>query len=1002
MICTNQNDSTNDDCVIGDDVDFISTLRKIRLKYHKNVVIGHLNVNKIEHKFDSLKLIIPNHIDIMVLGECKLNDSYPTTQFLLDGFSPPHRLDRNENGGGILIYIREDIPGVVLNKYKLPSDIEGIFIELNFRKSKWLLFGTYHPPSQSDNYYFDQVGKALSFYNTTYDKILIAGDLNAEITEPCLSNFMDAYGLKCIVHENTCFKSTDNPSMIDLFLTNSNRSFQSTCAISTGISDFHKMIVTVMKTTCEKLEPKVIQYRNYKNINNDNFRHDLLAILRLDTVHSSIDFKTFQNIFLEVLEKHAPLKRKTIRANEVPYMTKQLRKAFMTRSRLENKYYSNSTHENRLLYKKHKNFCNRLRYRERKKFYENMDDKKIVDCREFWKTTKPFLSNKAKSQCKITLIKEDKIISDDNEVACTLNNFFEKAVSSLDIVEPIQHLNDCSEIEDPIDAIIAKFSNHPSIKNIKQHVKITSSFKFRKAQLSEIEDEIDKLNPKKSNPSNSVKAKDIQTYKDICKTVLHNIINRGIEDSYFDDGMKIADLTPVFKKLDRTDETKYRPISGLPAGSKIFERVIENQMIPFVQKFLSSFLCGYRKGYSTQHALTLLLERWKRILDRRGFGGAVLMDLSKAFDTLNHELLIAKLHAYGFEKSALKLIMSYLSNRWQRTRINNSFSSWSELSSGVPQGSILGNLLFNIYLNDLFFLDINCDICNFADDTTPYTCDMCLKTVLDRLEHTSSQLIEWFDINYMKLNADKCHLIVCGHKQETVVVNVGGEVIKESSSEQLLGIDIKNNLSSNTYVNYICKKAGKKLNALSRLCKILSFSKRRQCVKAYFESQFAYCPLVWIFHSRVLNAKINLLHYRALQIIYRDYDSQFDELLAKDNSVKIHHRNIHTLAFEMFKVTNGLSPDFMNDIFYIKQRGDSVSSNTRKGGLFYNNHNPRTTGFDLETLSNICPKIWEILPKSIKACKSLNEFICSVKKWTPTNCPCRLCRTYVPALGFID
>ena len=128
---------------------------------------------------------------------------------------------------------------------------------------------------------------------------------------------------------------------------------------------------------------------------------------------------------------------------------------------------------------------------------------------------------------------------------------------------------------------------------------------------------------------------------------------------------------------------------------------------------------------------------------------------------------------------------------------------------------------------------------------------MSLKTVLDRLEHTSSQLIEWFNINYMKLNADKCHLIVCGHKQESVVVNVGGEVIKESSSEQLLGIDIENNLSSNSYVNSIFKKSRKKLNALSRLCKIVLFSKRTQCVQAYFESQFAYFLLLWMFHSRV-------------------------------------------------------------------------------------------------------------------------------------------------------
>ena len=137
-----------------------------------------------------------------------------------------------------------------------------------------------------------------------------------------------------------------------------------------------------------------------------------------------------------------------------------------------------------------------------------------------------------------------------------------------------------------------------------------------------------------------------------------------------------------------------------------------------------------------------MIEKWRVSLDNKGFGGAILMDLSKAFNTINHDLLIAKLYAYGFNKNALKLIKSYLTNRWQRTKVNNSYSPWTEIIHGVPQGSILGPLLFNIYLNDIFFVSIDTSLCNFADDNTLYACDISLKVLIDKLESSATSVID--------------------------------------------------------------------------------------------------------------------------------------------------------------------------------------------------------------------------------------------------------------------
>ena len=249
---------------------------------------------------------------------------------------------------------------------------------------------------------------------------------------------------------------------------------------------------------------------------------------------------------------------------------------------------------------------------------------------------------------------------------------------------------------------------------------------------------------------------------------LQQLFNQALTTGEFPSNLKNADVTPVFKKNNPPNKEDYRPVSVLPIISKVSEKLMQDQRNVHIKSFLSPYLCGYRKGFNSQHALISLKEKWRKSLDNKGYGGAVLMDLSKAFDTLNHDLLIAKLHAYGFDIKTLKLLHSYLTKRWQRTKVNSSFSTWSELLQGVPQGSVLGPILFNIYLNDLFYLTEMTQICNFADETTFYICDKDLNVLINRLEHDTSLAVEWFENNFMKLNQDKCHLLVSGHKHETV------------------------------------------------------------------------------------------------------------------------------------------------------------------------------------------------------------------------------------------
>ena len=442
--------------------------------------------------------------------------------------------------------------------------------------------------------------------------------------------------------------------------------------------------------------------------------------------------------------------------------------------------------------------------------------------------------------------------------------------------------------------------------------------------------------------------------------------------------------------------SNYRPISLLPTLSKLFEKLLYQQINTFIDKYLADGLCGFRKGYSAQHCLSVMTEKIKKTLDRNGVAGALFTDLSKAFDSIQHDLLIAKLHAYGFNTKSLQLINNYLSNRKQRTKIDSSFSKWVNIIFGVPQGSTLGPLLFNIDINDIFLFQEETEITNYADDNTPFVCCDNISDVISKLEHDSRIFMQWFKNNGLILNEDKCKLLILSKQEVHTEIRLGSETITNSKSEKLLGITIDHKLKFNEHVNNLCKKANQKLHALARISNYMSKDKLRSIMKAFITSQFGYCPMVWMFHSRKLNSRINKIQERALRLVYNDKSSNFQQLLDKDKSVTIHERNLQVLATELYKVQHNLSPNIMHSLF-VKRHVPYSLRNIR----LYKNNTVKTSIYGAETVRYIASIIWNILPEEIKTSVSLSEFKLKIKNWRPNTCNCRMCKKFVPNLGFI-
>ena len=353
----------------------------------------------------------------------------------------------------------------------------------------------------------------------------------------------------------------------------------------------------------------------------------------------------------------------------------------MKRSKLKNKTNKTKLHDDIAKYKKQRNLVVKLKRDSKLRYFDNIEISQ--NSKPFWNECKPYFSNKhAHGDFKIILIEEEEITNNSNEVikketllvkndeiAKTFNKYFAETAETLNTFEWPSNKTDLLNYQ--LTAIIKQFQNHPSIKKLKSKYNFQEKISFKPVPLNCVESIIKNILNNKAARGEIPLHILIQcsfTYQ-----MLTDCINDALSQGIFPDNLKFANITPVYKKDEATDKQNYRPVSLLPLISKVLEKAIYDQLCQYLDKYLNSLLCSFWKAHFSQHALFKLLQAWQEELDKSGFVGTILMDLSKAYDTLPHDLLVAKCEAYGIGKNRLNLIRNYLTNCRQRTKVSSSY-----------------------------------------------------------------------------------------------------------------------------------------------------------------------------------------------------------------------------------------------------------------------------------------------------------------------------------------
>ena len=793
----------------------------------------YMNIRSLVNNLDALNLFLASFCvkpDIIALTETKLTEKVNLNADVeIPGYTFVHRKSKS-HFGGVGFYVSNFIDFTLredLDFTEKDCDAESLFIDVATKARKKQVLGViYRHPRPNYRTFQNEFEKVLQKLSNKRSSFKIMGDFNIDYLRAsktkAIENFADmiyssgahmpiSKPTRVPIHTENCCVGRQNANnkkskrcnrgkgtLIDHLYSNNVESIKILGINVNDLSD-HYPIFFIMKskvTRFNKTETKL--RRDYKNFKPENFCKDIKSITdRMITEETSLDqkFQILHEAILGAMNKNAPtrnLYKKELNAGFKPWFTKDLTDRVNEKNHLRFLIQKKS---NVALTKRYATLSKTLKTDLRnaeKQYYDSEFSRLKNDMKETWKLINNIMNKRKK---KVNLIKKMKcengmVVTDQEQICNILNKHF--VMNGPKLARKIPDINILAESfltgqeASPIHAIVM----HP-----------TSEEEIRKI--------IDKLKTGKACGPDVISASFVKHGKNFLAGFLSNLINECLPEGIFPTCLKRALVVPIHKNGATDSPNNYRPISLLPCISKIFEKVIFKRMVDFCvsKKVLSEKQFGFRKKHSTQHALTHLTDFLLEKLDNSETSVAVFLDLSKAFETVNHRILMNKLYHYGIRGVAYDLIKSYLSNRKQCVKSGSHLSVFMDIECGVPQGSILGPLLFLLYVNDL---PIAVDLYSilFADDTCVLSSSKCDRTLILDLNEKLSRLNTWFTSNKLTVNYTKTNYIVFAGNKKSFdgVIKMGTHTLQRVSSTKYLGIMFDEKLDWKSHVSYLCSK----------------------------------------------------------------------------------------------------------------------------------------------------------------------------------------------------